>query len=422
MGWAAMTCRRALKVRVLAVGVGAALACAAATGQPPRLQKLPVPGVLRVGTTGDYPPFSFRDARTGRYVGSDVEAAERLAARLGLRLALVPTTWQTLLADQAAGRFDLAMGGISITPERAAQAAFSVPYLRDGKTALARCADQWRFQRLAQIDRPEVRLIENPGGTNERFARLRLPQATLRVHPDNVSVFDEILARRADVMITDAVEARLQQQLRPGLCAVHPARPFDPAEKAYLLPRDPAVKGAVDRWLRAELASRRSQRRLEHWLKYPWPMGPGPVVTLARLIDERLALMPEVARYKWNRHQAIEDLPREQALLESVRAQSVRYGLAPERATAFFAAQIEASKVIQRELFARWQAEGQGPFETVTDLAGAIRPRLDALNPRLLAALAAVEGAVTRRSLGALEATAISPDAVDVAVAPLLHQ
>jgi hypothetical protein len=57
----------------------------------------------------------------------------------------------------------------------------------------------------------------------------------------------------------------------------------------------------------------------------------------------------------------------------------------------------------------------------VRDLATDIRPALDALNPRLLAALAAVPDPVGREALGNLPATATSPAAVAVAVAPLLQ-
>jgi chorismate mutase-like protein len=379
------------------------------------------PAVLRVGTAGDYPPFTYRDPATGQYIGADLEQAENLAAALHRRLLVVPTPWRSLLADLAAGRFDIAMGGISITPDRAGQGSFSRPYLHDGKTPLARCADQARYTTLARIDRPDVRVIENPGGTNERFAKAHLAHAQLRVHTDNLSVFDEILSGRADLMITDAIEARLQQQLRPGLCAVHPDQPFDHSEKAYLMPRESALRADVDRWLQASLSSGRGQALLDRWLHYPWPTPPAPAVALARLIDERLSLMPDVARYKWNHKQAIEDLPRERALIDSVRGQAAVRGLSPERVAVFFSAQIEASKVVQRELFARWESQGQGAFDSVRDLGADIRPRLDALNPQLLDTLKAVEGPVTREVLGTMPASAISPAAVDVALAPLLR-
>ena len=377
--------------------------------------------VLKVGTTGDYPPFSYRDPVSGRWQGADIDLARSLGETLHRTVEFLPTTWKDLAQDLEAGRFDIVMGGVSITPERARHGVFTRAYLEDGKAPVVRCADRIKYGSLEAIDRPTVRVVVNPGGTNERFARAHLQRASLRVHPDNLRIFDELLAGRADVMVTDAIEGRLQQQLRPGLCAVHPDRPFERSQKAYLLRAGSGLEAPVASWLNAEIASGRARRVLDHWLRYPWPLGPTPAATLARLVDERLALMPDVARYKWNRQQAIEDLPREQALLDAVKAQAPQYGLAPERAVAFFAAQIEASKVLQRERFAEWQRTGQGPFEQVRDLAVDIRPRLDALNPRLLAALAAFDGTAPRRAFGALGATAESPSAVDVALAPLLN-
>jgi chorismate mutase-like protein len=378
------------------------------------------PRVLRVGTTGDYPPFTYRVPSSGRFVGSDIALVQDLADHLGMELRVVPTTWKNLAEDLQADRFDLAVGGISISADRARLGRFSLPYLQDGKAPIVRCRDRRRFQTLASLDQPSVRVIVNVGGTNERFAMAHLARAAIS-RASNLDVFDEILFDRADVMVTDAIETRLQQQLRPGLCAVNPGRPFEPSAKAFYLRPDTVLLPAVNRWLSRAVGSGRVQTGIEHWLRYPWPLPPSPAVALARLVDARLALMPDVARYKWNRKQAIEDPPREQALLDAVKAQAPQYGLAPERAVAFFAAQIEASKVLQRELFFAWQAAGQGEFAAVKDLATDIRPSLDALNPRLLAALAAVEGKAPRRAFGALASTATSAAAVDAALAPLLQ-
>jgi cyclohexadienyl dehydratase len=56
-------------------------------------------------------------------------------------------------------------------------------------------------------------------------------------------------------MITDSVEARLQQKLHPELCAINPNAPFDVSELAYLLPRDEPLKMFVDLWLRMQTES-----------------------------------------------------------------------------------------------------------------------------------------------------------------------
>lgn len=213
-------------------------------------------GELRVCSTGDYKPFTFHDPATDRWSGSDVNLAGDLAAKLGVRLTLVPTTWGTLVDDLTAARCDIGMGGVSVTLERARRAAFSQPYLTDGKAPLARCADVARFGTLDAIDRPGVRVVVNPGGTNESFVRERVRRAAVSVFPDNTTIFQEIVAGRADVMITDVSEARYQARQQPGkLCAVNPERPFTVSQKAYLLPRgDVVFQQYVDTWIRTAQA------------------------------------------------------------------------------------------------------------------------------------------------------------------------
>lgn len=202
-------------------------------------------GTVRVGLTGDYRPFSINDG-AGQFRGLDVEMAENLARGLGVKLEIIQTAWPTLMADLQAGKYDIGMGGITITLERAKAALFSTPVLRAGKTAIARCTDQARYASLAAIDQPGTRIMTNPGGTNESFDRANLHKADIIVFPNNAQVFDELVAGRADVMITDSVETRLQRRLHPELCAINPDAPFNFSELGYLLPRDPALKAWVD--------------------------------------------------------------------------------------------------------------------------------------------------------------------------------
>lgn len=206
-------------------------------------------GTLKVGMTGDYKPFSEKNKTTGAFEGLDVEMVNELGKALGVKVEIVPTAWGKMLADLEAGAFDMAVGGVSITLDRQKKAYFSTPLLRDGKTPIARCADKERFAEIKDIDKVDVRVVVNPGGTNERFARANIKTAPIRVHPDNTTIFDEIVKGAADVMITDAVETRLQQKLRPELCAIHPDKPFDFSEKAYMMRRDYALKLFVDQWL-----------------------------------------------------------------------------------------------------------------------------------------------------------------------------
>ena len=386
-----------------------------------RLDEILARGVLRVGTTGDYKPFTYRVA-DGRLIGLDIALAADLAKTLGVKLELVPTTWGAMMVDLGEDRFDLAIGGVSVSLERQKKAWFSIPYLRDGKTPIARCEDVRKYQTLADIDRPEVRLIVNPGGTNERFARAQASHATLTVFADNVTIFDRIAAGEADVMITDAIEARLQQRLHPKLCAIHPEAPFDFSEKAVLLPRDVALKAYVDQWLHQAIESGAFARANEQWLAYPWG-----VESLRALIDARLLLAPDVAQFKWNHHVPIEDLPREAQVIAALGHRASDLGVPQAWAEAFFRAQIEASKTAQNELFQGWDVFRHGQFPDAPDLATVTRPKLDKLTDQLLRALAENWPVLSDpkrrddvlRAMHPMQADEISTKAVAQAIAPL---
>jgi chorismate mutase-like protein len=109
---------------------------------------------------------------------------------------------------------------------------------------------------------------------------------------------------------------------------------------------------------------------------------------LSDLIEERLSLMTDVARAKWNSGGAIEDPAREQQLLADVGVKAQEFGISAEWAKHFFRFQMEAAKEVQYCLFAQWAAQRQGSFPQTPDLGTAIRPKLDQLTTELLQDLA----------------------------------
>jgi cyclohexadienyl dehydratase len=207
-------------------------------------------GVLRVGTTGDYAPFSFRDSNSGQLKGFDIDQANSLAKALGVHTQFVLTTWSAFMTDIADNKFDIGMGGISDLLERERVGAFSAPYLQDGKIPLSRCGEESNFTSIKAIDRPEVRVIVNPGGSNERFVHDYIGKAHIETWKNNVSLFDQIVNNEADVMITDVSEALYQQKVHAGLlCAVDPKHPFTVTQKAYWLQPSQQLVEFVNRWL-----------------------------------------------------------------------------------------------------------------------------------------------------------------------------
>lgn len=231
-----------------------------------RLDEILARGTLRACTTGDYKPYSYHRP-DGQFEGIDIDMTQSLAKSLGVKAEFVKTTWSNLMNDFVA-KCDVGVGGVSTTLERQKRAFFTQAYQIDGKTPIARCSDVNRYQTVEQIDRPSTRVIVNPGGTNERFAKQFFPHANLTVYPDNVTIFKQILAGKADVMVTDASETLLQQKLNPGLCSIHPDKPFQYGEKAWLLPRgDVVFQQYVDQWLHLLRATGEYQSISDKWLK-----------------------------------------------------------------------------------------------------------------------------------------------------------
>lgn len=200
------------------------------------IQKIVEQGTLLVGTTGDYRPLSFREP-DGTYWGFGIEVAQEIARRLGVRVQFVQTSWPTLSADvqKEPQTFHLALGGITITEARQETMLMSEGYLRNGKTILCRRGEEGRFQTLADLDKPEVRVMVNPGGLNEKFARENLPHATLVVHPQNEEIPLLIAQGEADVMITEITEAPYYVQTDKRLSAPLLDKPFTHGEIGVLM-------------------------------------------------------------------------------------------------------------------------------------------------------------------------------------------
>jgi cyclohexadienyl dehydratase len=241
---------RYLKLAAVAAVTSLVFATAAPAETGSRLDQIIGKGTLRVGMTGDYRPFTFLNPSTSKFEGFDVDMAEALGKAMGVKVEFVKTSWPTMMKDFEADKFDVATGGVSITLDRQKKGLFSSAIMREGKTPIARCGDVSKYQTLEQIDKPETRVIVNPGGTNEKFARAHLKAAKITVYHDNVTIFDQIAKGEADLMMTDASETRFQQKQHAGvLCAVHPDHPFDFSEKGIWMQRDVALKDFIDLWL-----------------------------------------------------------------------------------------------------------------------------------------------------------------------------
>jgi len=193
-------------------------------------------GVLLVGTTGDYRPLSYLEPSTDEYWGFDIDFSRLIASSLGIDVEYVATSWPTLSADmQTENLFDIALCGITITEERCSVMLMSDGYLNNGKTILCRAVDTLRYTCLDSIDQPDVVVMVNPGGLNEKFARNHLHFAQIVVHNRNEEIPSLVAKDSADIMITEVTEAPWYVLSDTALAAPLLDRPFTSGQIGALM-------------------------------------------------------------------------------------------------------------------------------------------------------------------------------------------
>jgi cyclohexadienyl dehydratase len=222
------------------VGLVVAVMMGSAAQAGPRLDRVMNDKVIRVGTPGDYRPFAIKTDK-GTYEGHDIDVIEAMAKALGVRIEYVQTSWPNLMKDLLADKFDVAVGGITRNAARIRQADMLPGYAPFGKVALVRKEDASKFKSLDDLNKPSVRVIKNPGGTNETFVLEHLKQAQVSTHEKNAEIPALIADGKGDVMITETYEALHYSKADPRLAALFIDHPLTPKnELGFLLPVDDA--------------------------------------------------------------------------------------------------------------------------------------------------------------------------------------
>ena len=143
---AATAALSALTTLVLAASTLAASTSMAASATP-AMDRINKTGVLRIGVSGGQPPFNMKST-AGPVIGLDVDLGNALAAAMGVRAEFVTMDFAKLIPSVAAAEIDIALSGLTMTPERNRQVAFAGPYFMSGKGLLTTSAA------LAKADDP----------------------------------------------------------------------------------------------------------------------------------------------------------------------------------------------------------------------------------------------------------------------------
>lgn len=114
------------------------------------LSQIQEKGELVVAMEGTWAPWTYHDENDA-LVGFDVEVSQRIAEKLGVTAVFAEGEWDGLLAGLDAGRYDIMVNGVDITPERSEKYDFSIPYAYN-RTAVIVSGDNNEIQSMEDLD------------------------------------------------------------------------------------------------------------------------------------------------------------------------------------------------------------------------------------------------------------------------------
>ena len=217
----------------------AAPAAPAATA--PVITRILQRGELAVGTTIDQPPLAMK-ATSGNIIGLEPDLGQAMADAMGVKLRLVPLPFADLIPALEKGQIDLALGGMTMTPERNLKVAFVGPYLLSGKTIVARSDEIARLKDRDKLKSSSLRVAALQASTSEAFVRSFLPNAQLTLVNSYDAAVRLLVDRKADAIVADYPAALLAAMRFPkvNLEVLKDPLSFEPLGIA-LPPNDPLL-------------------------------------------------------------------------------------------------------------------------------------------------------------------------------------
>lgn len=159
-------------------------------------------GELRVGLEPGYLPFEMKDKK-GRLIGYDVDIAKAIAKAMGVKLKIVPTAFDGIIAGLITNKFDVIISGMTITQQRNLKVNFSDPYIVVGQTVLLNKKFENEIKKAKSLDDGKYTITAKLGQTGEIVARKFFKKAKVITFDTEAEAVSEVLSGRATAFIND---------------------------------------------------------------------------------------------------------------------------------------------------------------------------------------------------------------------------
>jgi polar amino acid transport system substrate-binding protein len=232
----------------------------------PVMDRIQDRGALVLGTAGDMAPLNMT-SKEGKVIGVEIDLARDLATAMGVELQIETMPFGELLGALEAGKVDIVMSGMTMTPKRNTKVAFVGPYMRSGKALLTKSESIARAKDFSEVNDGGLKLTALSGSTSESVIQALAPKAQLASATSYDAAIAMVLNDEVDAMVADytiCVVALLRHP-NAGLISVIAPVTYEPLGIA-LPPNDPLLVNFVENQLGNFEASGRLERINKRWL------------------------------------------------------------------------------------------------------------------------------------------------------------
>lgn len=223
-------------------------------------------GTLRVGMS-TFAPWAMRD-KQGTLIGFEIDVARRLATDNGWQVEFVPTAWDGIIPSLLAKKYDVIIGGLTITPEREKSVRFTQAYSHSGIQLAASKAQAQDKKTLSDFNQRGVILAVRRGASPVQVAKENFPKATLRQFDDESQVFQEVLNGRAHGALSSSPKPEQETLRHPEALFMPFAEPLSQGSEGFALRKgDDALAEQFNEWIAARQADGWLKARHDYWFK-----------------------------------------------------------------------------------------------------------------------------------------------------------
>ena len=223
-------------------------------------------GSLKVGLD-IFVPWAMKDKK-GNLVGFEVDVAKELAKDMGLEIELVPTKWDGIIPALLTGKFDVIIGGMGITPKRALQVNFSVPYEYSGMGIVAHKKKAPGFSSLEDFNKSDVEIAVKLGTTAEAAAKKMMPQAKLRRFQDEAQAYQELRNGNVHAVVGSAPRPAFEAAAYPETLYLPLEGTFTKEPIGFAVRKgDPDTLAFFNSWINLKWETGWLKERYNYWFR-----------------------------------------------------------------------------------------------------------------------------------------------------------